>query len=129
MTHRPEQDLCTSVWLHAKIGITEDGIRDEGTIFGSLRWEHRGMKFLVAEFLRFSVTRTAPYGGPLTSTVNAIFFLSPRVAIKGLRSAPETNPIPFAPSRRPFPRDFPFSQSFLSRFSLNCARHPLSRCR
>lgn len=35
----------------------------------------RGMKFLAAEFLRFSVPRAAPYGEALTPAANAIFFL------------------------------------------------------
>lgn len=50
-------------------------VLDEGTTSRSLRGEHRGMKFLAAEFLRFSVPRAAPYGEALTPAANAIFFL------------------------------------------------------
>ena len=46
MTYRPEQDLCTSVWLHAKIGITEDDIRRRDDIqvpsVGTSRYEVSG---------------------------------------------------------------------------------------
>ena len=66
-------------------------ILDEGTIFRSLRWEHRGMKFLAAEFLRFSVPRTAPYGRALTPTVCDLLSLSLSLSLSFSLSLPASS--------------------------------------
>lgn len=114
MTQRSEQDLCTSAWLHAKIGITEDGIGRKDAIrvpsVGTSRYEVScGGVF---------------YGFPFRARRRMVKLwrqrqmrsaLFPLVAIKGLRSAAETNPVPFTPSS--FPARLSVPAKFLAAFS------------